>query len=164
MEARKERLAGDTARQATFSEVTGLKREARDLKKGVAEQTLELRRFKKVCQRIGAAWKKICLTRQSLLAAMKVPHQRNWRSSGWARDRTCLSNAHRRSCACRGQLLSPALIDCDAINCRSTGYDRHLQRGEAGLDGSTPHRGRVRNHIANTVHKAMLEMALHARR
>lgn len=43
MEAGKKRLAGDTTRQTTSSEVTGLKRVARDLKEGVAEQTLELR-------------------------------------------------------------------------------------------------------------------------
>ena len=43
----KKRLAGDTTRQATSSEVTGLKREARDLKEVVAEQTLELRLLKK---------------------------------------------------------------------------------------------------------------------
>ena len=36
MEAGKKRLAGDTTRQATSSEVTGLKREARDLKEVVA--------------------------------------------------------------------------------------------------------------------------------
>lgn len=47
MEAGKKRLAGDTARQATSSEVTGLKREARDLNEVVAEQTLELRLLKK---------------------------------------------------------------------------------------------------------------------
>ena len=47
MEAGKKRLAGDTTRQATSSEVTGLKREARDLKEVVAEQTLELRFLKK---------------------------------------------------------------------------------------------------------------------
>lgn len=47
MEAGKKRLAGDTARQATSSEVTNLKREARDLKEVVAEQTLELRLLKK---------------------------------------------------------------------------------------------------------------------
>ena len=47
MEAGKKRLAGDTARQATSSEVTSLKREARDLKEVVAEQTLELRLLKK---------------------------------------------------------------------------------------------------------------------
>lgn len=53
-EAGKKRLAGDTARQATSSEVTGLKREARDLKEVVAEQTLELRLLKKACSRMGA--------------------------------------------------------------------------------------------------------------
>ena len=47
MEAGKKRLAGDIARQANTSEVTGLRREARDLKEVVAEQTLELRLLKK---------------------------------------------------------------------------------------------------------------------
>jgi transposase len=47
MEAGKRRLAGDTTRQATSSEVTNLKAEARDLKEVVAEQTLELRLLKK---------------------------------------------------------------------------------------------------------------------
>jgi len=46
MEAEKKRLAGDTARQATSSEVTSLKREAHDLKEVVAEQTVELRLLK----------------------------------------------------------------------------------------------------------------------
>jgi transposase len=36
-------LAGDTARAATSSEVTELRREARALKEAVAEQALELR-------------------------------------------------------------------------------------------------------------------------
>ena len=40
-------MQADTARQATSNEVTGLKREARDLKEVVAEQTLELRLLKK---------------------------------------------------------------------------------------------------------------------
>ncbi len=47
MEAGKKRLAGDIQRQATSGEVTNLKREARDLKEVVAEQTLELRLLKK---------------------------------------------------------------------------------------------------------------------
>lgn len=47
MEAGKKRLAGDTTRQATSTEVTGLKREAHDLKEVVAEQTLEIRLLKK---------------------------------------------------------------------------------------------------------------------
>ena len=47
MEAGKKRLAGDTARAATSDEVKDLRREARDLKEVVAEQTLELRVLKK---------------------------------------------------------------------------------------------------------------------
>ena len=51
MEARKRRLAGDTARAATTDEVKDLRREARDLKEVVAEQTLELRLLKKMHDR-----------------------------------------------------------------------------------------------------------------
>ena len=47
MEAGKQRLAGDIVRQANTGEVTNLRREARDLKEVVAEQTLELRLLKK---------------------------------------------------------------------------------------------------------------------
>ncbi len=47
LEAGKQRLAGDTARAATTDEVKDLRREARDLKEVVAEQTLELRLLKK---------------------------------------------------------------------------------------------------------------------
>ena len=47
IEAGKKRLAGDTARAATSTEVKDLRREARDLKEVVAEQALELRLLKK---------------------------------------------------------------------------------------------------------------------
>src|SRR6202140_5057612 len=47
LEAGKQRLAGDTARAATSSEVAELRREARALKEVVAEQALELRLLKK---------------------------------------------------------------------------------------------------------------------
>ena len=47
MEAGKKRLAGDIVRQANTSEVTDLRREARDLKEVVAERTLELRLLNK---------------------------------------------------------------------------------------------------------------------
>jgi transposase len=47
LEAGKKRLAGDTARAATTDEVKHLRRETRDLKEVVAEQTLELRLLKK---------------------------------------------------------------------------------------------------------------------
>lgn len=45
--------AGDTARSATSDEVRDLRREARDLKEVVAEQTLENRLLKKACSRMG---------------------------------------------------------------------------------------------------------------
>lgn len=47
LEAGKKRLAGDTARAATSDEVKFLRRETRDLKEVVAEQSLELRLLKK---------------------------------------------------------------------------------------------------------------------
>jgi len=47
LEAGKKRLAGDTAREASTSEVKALRREARDLKEVVAEQALEIRLLKK---------------------------------------------------------------------------------------------------------------------
>jgi len=47
LEACKKRLAGDTAREATPSEVKELRREARALKEVVAEQALEIRLLKK---------------------------------------------------------------------------------------------------------------------
>ena len=47
LEAGKRRLAGDTARAATSSEVKDLRHEARQLKEVVAEQALELRLLKK---------------------------------------------------------------------------------------------------------------------
>lgn len=47
LEAGKQRLAGDTVRAANSDEVKDLRREARDLKEVVAEQTLEMRFLKK---------------------------------------------------------------------------------------------------------------------
>ena len=53
MEAGKRRLAGDTARAATSTEVQDLRREARDLKECVADLTLENRVLKKSISGIG---------------------------------------------------------------------------------------------------------------
>ena len=53
MEAGKRRLAGDTARVANTDEVKELRREAKDLKEVVTEQTLELRFLKKHDRRWG---------------------------------------------------------------------------------------------------------------
>ena len=48
LEAGKRRLAGDTDRAATSSEVKDLRRQAQELKEVVAEQALELRLLKKI--------------------------------------------------------------------------------------------------------------------
>ena len=49
LEAGKERLAGDTAREATSDEVRGLRAEAQQLKELLAEALLENRLLKNVC-------------------------------------------------------------------------------------------------------------------
>ena len=59
LEAGKRRLARDTARAASTGEVTALRREARDLKEVVAEQTLELQLLKKSMIADGAATNEI---------------------------------------------------------------------------------------------------------
>ena len=53
MERGKTRLAGNTARQATSSEVADLKRRAHDLKEVVAEQALGLRLLKESMLGVG---------------------------------------------------------------------------------------------------------------
>ena len=53
LEAGKRRLAGDTARAATSSEVKDLRRQAQELKEVVAEQALDLRLLKKSRSRMG---------------------------------------------------------------------------------------------------------------
>ena len=53
MEAGKRRLAGDTARAATSTEVQDLRREARDLKECVADLALENRLLKKSISGLG---------------------------------------------------------------------------------------------------------------
>ena len=64
MEAGKKRLAGDTARAANTDEVKDLRREARDLKEVVAEQTLELRLVKKTCWAMGATTNEVSPIRE----------------------------------------------------------------------------------------------------
>ena len=66
MEAGKRRLAGDTARAATTDEVKDLRREARDLKEVVAEQTLELRLAQKKHDRgMGATTNEVSRIREA---------------------------------------------------------------------------------------------------
>src|SRR5512137_1160322 len=69
LEAGKRRLAGDTARSATTSEVKDLKRQAQELKEVVAEQALELRLLKKSMTGYGGD------------EALGTLHPKNFRSS-----------------------------------------------------------------------------------
>ena len=83
LEAGKRRLAGDTARAASTGEVTALRREARELKEVVAEQTLALRLLKKsmigpigdaniTCrQQMGETTNEISVTRQGILICLR---------------------------------------------------------------------------------------------
>src|SRR3984893_13341910 len=70
------RLAGDTARAATSSEVKELRQEARALKEVVAEQALELRLLKKSMIADGDAEER------------GIPLPKSWRSSSWSNNRT----------------------------------------------------------------------------
>jgi transposase len=71
MEAGKCRLAGDTARFATTGEVSTLRREARELKGVVAEQTLELRLLKKSMIADGVGY--ICLRSSMTTRVILLP-------------------------------------------------------------------------------------------
>ncbi len=65
MEAGKKRLAGDTARAANTDEVKELRREAKDLKEVVTEQTLELRLLKKAYSTVGATTNEVPRIREA---------------------------------------------------------------------------------------------------
>ena len=82
MEAGKKRLAGDPARAATTDEVKDLRRQARDLKEVVAEQTLELRLLKKNMIEDGGDQEG------------DTPNPTGWRSSVWSRGRICQPVEH----------------------------------------------------------------------
>jgi hypothetical protein len=69
MEAGKRGLAGDTARSATTDEVKDLRREARDLKEVVAEQTLEDRK-----PGPRRAWNRVPETIQQQIVDMALEH------------------------------------------------------------------------------------------
>ena len=75
--AGKRRLAGDISRAANTDEVKGLRRDVAELKEVVAEQTLELRFFKKsmIAYRTDGVW--------------GIPHPRKLRLSKWLNSRPC---------------------------------------------------------------------------
>ncbi|NOX94104.1 MAG: IS3 family transposase [Alphaproteobacteria bacterium] len=134
MEAGKRRLAGDTARAATTDEVKDLRREARDLKEVVAEQTLELRLLKK--------------------------HDRGW---GRPRMRYVASEKLEIIELVGGAHLSARQTLAKLGIPRTTfyrWYDRYLQRGEVGLQDQSPKPKHVWNRIPDEVRRKVVKLAL----
>nr|WP_139250706.1 IS3 family transposase [Litoreibacter ascidiaceicola] len=135
MEAGKRRLAGDTARAANTDEVKDLRREARDLKEVVAEQTLELRLLKK-------------------------KHVRRW---GRPRMRYPASEKLEIIRLVEESHLSARLTLAKLGIPRTTfyrWYDRYLQRGEVGLQDRSPKPKHVWNRIPDKVRRKVVKLAL----
>ena len=135
MEAGKRRLAGDTARAATTDEVKDLRREARDLKEVVAEQTLELRLLKKSM------------------------------TGRWGRPRMRYAASEKLEIIrlVEGSHLSARLTLAKLGIPRTTfyrWYDRYLQRGEAGLQDQSPKPKHVWNRIPDEVRRKVVKLAL----
>ncbi|MBA4228214.1 MAG: IS3 family transposase [Hyphomonas sp.] len=135
LEAGKKRLSGDTERQATSGEVTGLKREMRDLKEVVADLTLENRILKKKRDR---GW--------------GCPRMR-YRASEKLEIIRLVENSHQ-----------PVKKTLDQIGVsRPTfyrWYDLYRRFGDAGLEDRRGGSGRVWNRIPKAVRDQVLEMAL----
>ncbi|PLW78468.1 IS3 family transposase [Cohaesibacter celericrescens] len=135
MEAGKKRLAGDTARAATTDEVKNLRRESRELKEVVAEQTLELRLLKKK------------------------------RDGNWGRPRMRYSASEKLEIInlVEGSHLS-ARQTLDKLGIPRTTfyrwYDRYLQRGAAALVDKPPKPAKVWNRIPNDIRDKVVTLAL----
>ncbi|MDW3181144.1 MAG: IS3 family transposase [Roseobacter sp.] len=134
MEAGKKRLAGDTARAANSDEVKELRREAKDLKEVVAEQTLELRLLKKHDRRWGRR-------RMRYPASEKLEIIRLVEESHLSARRTLAKLGIPRTTFYRW-------------------YDRYLQRGKAGLQDQSPKPKHVWNHVPTEVKRKVVNLAL----
>ncbi|MAO00611.1 MAG: IS3 family transposase [Roseovarius sp.] len=135
LEAGKKRLAGDTARAATSSEVKDLRREARDLKEVVAEQALELRLLKK-------------------------KHDR-----GWGRRRMRYPASEKLEIIqLVEQSHLPTRRTLDKLGIPRTTfyrwYDRYLAGGPEALEDRSPRPSRVWNRIPEPVREKIKELAL----
>ncbi|WP_412071606.1 IS3 family transposase [Roseobacter sp.] len=135
MEAGKKRLAGDTARAANSDEVKELRREAKDLKEVVAEQTLELRLLKKKHDR---RWGR---RRMRYPASEKLEIIRLVEESHLSARRTLAKLGIPRTTFYRW-------------------YDRYLQRGKAGLQDQSPKPKHVWNRVPTEVKRKVVNLAL----
>ncbi|WP_299961122.1 IS3 family transposase [uncultured Roseobacter sp.] len=135
LEAGKKRLAGDTARAATSTEVKDLRRESRDLKEVVAEQALELRLLKK-------------------------KHDRGW---GRRRMRYPASEKLEIIRLVEGSHL-PTKRTLDKLGIPKTTfyrwYDRYLSGGPEALEDRSPKPSRVWNRIPEPVREKIKNLAL----
>ena len=148
MEAGKRRLAGDTARAANTDEVKGLRREARDLKEVVAEQTLKLRLLKKACSTVGTT-------------TNEVPPLPGGFCEAKAREGASEKLEIIR--LVEGSHLSARLTLAKLGIPRTTfyrWYDRYLQRGEARLKDHSPKPKHVWNRIPDAVRDKVVKLAL----
>ncbi|NQY62084.1 IS3 family transposase [Cognatishimia sp.] len=135
MEAGKKRLAGDIARAANTDEVKELRREAKDLKEVVAEQTLELRLLKKKHAR---GWGR---PRMRYAASEKLEIIRLVEESQLSARRTLAKLGIPRTTFYRW-------------------YDRYLLRGEAGLADQSPKPKYVWNRVPTDVKRKVVKLAL----
>ncbi|WP_341365916.1 IS3 family transposase [Yoonia sp. BS5-3] len=135
LEAGKKRLAGDTARAATSTEVKDLRRESRDLKEVVAEQALELRLLKK-------------------------KHARGW---GGRRMRYPASEKLEIIRLVEGSHL-PIKRTLDKLGIPRTTfyrwYDRYMSGGPEALDDRSPIPSRVWNRIPEPIREKIRDLAL----
>ncbi|MDH3669278.1 MAG: IS3 family transposase [Paracoccaceae bacterium] len=135
MEAGKKRLAGDIVRQANTNDVTDLRREARDLKEVVAEQTLELRLLKK-------------------------KHARGW---GGTRMRYPASEKLEIIRLVERSHL-PAKQTLDMLGIARTTFYRWYAHyrldGQAALQDKAPLPARIWNRIPDTVRERLITLAL----
>ncbi|WP_154666793.1 IS3 family transposase [Litoreibacter arenae] len=135
LEAGKKRLAGDTARAASTTEVKDLRREAQELKEVVAEQTLEVRLLKK-------------------------KHAR-----GWGRPRMRYPASEKIEIIRlveRSHL--PAKRTLDKLGIPKTTFYRWCDRYESGgpeaLEDRSPRPSRVWNRIPDKVRQRIVDLAL----
>jgi putative transposase len=135
MEAGKKRLAGDTARAANTDEVKELRREAKDIKEVVAEQTLELRLLKKKHVR---RWGR---PRMRYAASEKLEIIRLVEESHLSARQTLAKLGIPRTTFYRW-------------------YDRYLHRGEAGLEDQSPKPKHVWNRVPDEVKRKVVDFAL----
>jgi transposase-like protein len=137
LKAGKKRLAGDTARQATSSEVKDLRAEAATLKEAVADLTLENQLIKKACSELGRrrmrypALEKLAIIR--LVERSHLPTKRTLEKLGIPR-----TTFYRW-------------------------YDRYPALGEAGLEDRRPQPGRVWNRIPDAVRRQIVARRLRSR-